>query len=174
MCIRDRCKTASKWTKLTKLTHFLSRNPPVCQDWGVGVKPILAMPGFWTLWLLQSLPKYVNLSVYLLVCLSIKIAQVWATFPCSKNLNIDYVPSLLGFLFLWRCSLNLEEELKAWSQLNNSKPNYWQVLPCCGKKYQQRRLVNNRACIARWAHRRHTYDMWNMIRDISTQSLFSN
>ena len=24
-----------------------------------------------------------------------------------------------------------------------------QVLPCCGKKYQQRRLVNNRACIAR-------------------------
>ena len=26
---------------------------------------------------------------------------------------------------------------------------YLQVLPCCGKKYQQRRLVNNRACIAR-------------------------
>jgi len=24
-----------------------------------------------------------------------------------------------------------------------------EVLPCCGKKYQQRRLVNNRACIAR-------------------------
>ena len=24
---------------------------------GGGVKPILAMPGFWTLWLLQSLPK---------------------------------------------------------------------------------------------------------------------
>ena len=29
--------------------------------------------------------------------------------------------------------------------------NSLQVLPCCGKKYQQRRLVNNRACIARWA-----------------------
>ena len=27
---------------------------------GGGVKPILAMPGFWTLWLLQSLP-YCNL-----------------------------------------------------------------------------------------------------------------
>ena len=25
----------------------------------------------------------------------------------------------------------------------------FQVLPCCGKKYQQRRLVNNRACIER-------------------------
>ena len=39
-------------------THFLSRNPPVCQDWGVGggVKPILAMPGFWKLWVQQPLP----------------------------------------------------------------------------------------------------------------------
>ena len=24
-----------------------------------------------------------------------------------------------------------------------------EVLPCCGKKYQRRRMVNNRACVAR-------------------------
>ena len=29
-------KVGAKLTKLTKWTHFLSRNPPVCQDWGVG------------------------------------------------------------------------------------------------------------------------------------------
>ena len=45
------------WLSRVAFTHFLSRNPPVCQECGVGVKPILAMPGFWQLLTLQPLPN---------------------------------------------------------------------------------------------------------------------
>ena len=45
------------WLSRVAFTHFLSRNPPVCQECGVGVKPILAMPGFWQHLTLQPLPK---------------------------------------------------------------------------------------------------------------------
>ena len=49
-----------------KFTHFLSRNPPECQDWGAGggVKPILAMPGFSRVFVRPPLPKMLSINLY--------------------------------------------------------------------------------------------------------------
>ena len=54
------------------------------------------------------------------------------------------------------CQIYFPKELfiKTFEQryVSDCSADLLQVLPCCGKRYQQRRLVNNRACIARWAH----------------------
>ena len=48
------------------LTHFcrLSSNLPECQEWGGGVKPILAMPGFWELFIQPQFPNTTSTPPY--------------------------------------------------------------------------------------------------------------
>ena len=75
----------------------------------------------------------------------------------AKTLKTEYQRRLVGLSVHHNCQIYFSEELfikKTFEQryVSDCSADLLQVLPCCGKRYQQRRLVNNRACIARWAH----------------------
>ena len=74
----------------------------------------------------------------------------------AKTLKTEYQRRLVGLSVHHNCQIYFPEKLfiKTFEQryVSDCSADLLQVLPCCGKRYQQRRLVNNRACIARWAH----------------------
>ena len=61
----------------------LSSNPPECQDWGKGggVKPILAMPGFWERLLRPPLPKYVSRALFDMILRE----SMSGVYPCLRG-----------------------------------------------------------------------------------------
>ena len=88
--------------------HFLSSNPPACQNWG-GLKPILVMPGFWKCLFL----KYVS---YIEETFPATISSV--VWPSEKyQVNLEFVLSHGSSLpILGNCSQLLLQQLQGPSQ----------------------------------------------------------
>ena len=101
VCLRAFCQLSR-----VAFTHILSPNPLERQDWGVGrgVKPTLAMPGFWKRLLLKPLPPKLREPLIVKVemrtiCVLQKIWSNWHS-NLKTDLNVFSPEDLIEFAAL--------------------------------------------------------------------------